>query len=107
MRQKGLLSLSEFVIIVLHKNMRTLSHFNYFHVFPRDNIRKTFTVIQNTILEYSDTLSFALQACIILYINGKQFMCSIFILFSIYATSLQTSLYSFNKIFKPLVVYRF
>ena len=47
-------------------------------MFSRDNIRKTFTVMHNQLFEHSDTLSFALLACIILYINGKLFRCSIF-----------------------------
>ena len=42
-------------------------------------IRKTFTVMHTAVLEHSDTLSLALLACIILYINGKQFRCSVFI----------------------------
>ena len=50
----------------------TLSHFNGFHVFPRDNIRKTFSVMHNTVFEHSDSLSFALLACTILYKNGTQ-----------------------------------
>ena len=55
-----------------------LSHLNGFHVFPRDNIRKTFTVMHYPVLDHSDTLSFALLACIILYINDTQFRCSVF-----------------------------
>ena len=47
-------------------------------MFPRDNIRKTLTVMHNTVFEHSDILSFALLACIILYINGTQFRCSVF-----------------------------
>ena len=47
-------------------------------MFPRDNIRQTFTFMHNPVFEYSDTLSFALLACIILYINSKQFSCSVF-----------------------------
>ena len=47
-------------------------------MFPPENMRKTFTVMHNSVVEYSDTLSFALLACIILYINGKQFRCSVF-----------------------------
>ena len=50
---------------------------NVFHVFPHYNIRKTFTVMHNPVLEHSATLSFALVACTILYINGKQFRCSV------------------------------
>ena len=46
---------------------------SYFHVFPRDNIRKPFTLCKQ-----SDTLSFALLDCIILHINNKQFRCSVF-----------------------------
>ena len=34
--------------------------------------------MHNPVFEYPDTLSFALLACIILYINGKQFRCSVF-----------------------------
>ena len=48
------------------------------HVFPNDNIRKTFTVMHNPVFEESDALSFVLLACTILYINGKQFKCSVF-----------------------------
>ena len=55
-----------------------LTDLNAFHVFPRDNIRKTFTVMHKPVFEPSDTLSFALLACIILYINGKQISCGIF-----------------------------
>ena len=55
-----------------------MSHLNGFNVFPRDNIRTPFTVMHNPVFEHSDTLSFALLACIILYINGKQFRCSVF-----------------------------
>ena len=44
-----------------------------FMSFSRDNIRKIFTVMHYQVLEPPDTLSFALLACIILYINGKQF----------------------------------
>ena len=47
-------------------------------MFPHDNIRKTFTVMHNPVFEESDALSFVLLACIILYINGKQFKCSVF-----------------------------
>ena len=47
-------------------------------MFPCDNIQKTFTVMHNPVFEHSGTLSFALLACIILYINGKQFRCSVF-----------------------------
>ena len=54
------------------------SHLNGFHVFPRENIRKTFTVLHKPVYEHSDTLSFALLACIILYTNDKQFRCSVF-----------------------------
>ena len=54
------------------------SHLNGFHVFPRDNIHKTFTVMHNPVFEHSDSLSFALMACILLYINGKQFRCNVF-----------------------------
>ena len=50
-------------------------------MFPRDNIRITFTVMHNPVFEYSDTLSFAFLACIILYINSKQFRCSVFTFF--------------------------
>ena len=55
-----------------------MSHLNDFHLFPRGNIRKTFTVMHNPVIEYSDTLSFTLLACIVLYINGKQFRCNVF-----------------------------
>ena len=47
-------------------------------MFPHDNIRKTSTVMHNPVFEKSDALSFVLLACIILYINGKQFKCSVF-----------------------------
>ena len=36
-----------------------LSHLKDFCVLPRDNLRKTFTVMHNPVFEYSDTLSFA------------------------------------------------
>ena len=45
---------------------------------PRDNIRKTFTVMHYPVLEHKDTLSFAFLVCIILYIDGKQFRCIVF-----------------------------
>ena len=44
---------------------------------PRDNIRKTPTVMHNTVFEHSNTLSFALLACIILHIKSTQFRCSV------------------------------
>ena len=49
-----------------------------FHVFSRDNIHKAFTVMHKPVFEHLVTLSFALLAFIILYINGKQFRCSVF-----------------------------
>ena len=49
------------------------SHFNGFHVFPRD-IREAFTFMHNPFFEHSDTLLVALLA----HINGKQFRCSVF-----------------------------
>ena len=55
-----------------------MSHLNDFCVFPCDSIRKSFTVMHNPVLDYLDKLSFALLACIILYINSKQFRCSVF-----------------------------
>ena len=61
----------------------SLSHLNDFHVFPRDNIRKLLYFMHNQVFEHSVTLSFALLACVILHINGKQFRCSVFTLFSI------------------------
>ena len=51
---------------------------SYFHVFPRDNIRKPFYFMHNPVFEQSDILSFALLDSIILHINGKQFRCSVF-----------------------------
>ena len=42
---------------------------SYFHVFPRDNIRKPFTLCITQSLRQSDRLSFALLDCIILHIN--------------------------------------
>ena len=47
-------------------------------MFPRDNIRKTFTVVHYTVFEHSDALSIAFLVCIILYMDGKQFRCSVF-----------------------------
>ena len=47
-------------------------------MFPRHNIRKIYTVMHNPVFVHSDTLSFALLACIISYINGTQFRCSVF-----------------------------
>ena len=38
----------------------------------------SFTVIHDQVFEHSDTVSFTLLACIILYINGKHFRCSVF-----------------------------
>ena len=51
---------------------------SYFHVFPRDNIRKPSTLCITQSLRQSDRLSFALLDCIILHINDKQFRCSVF-----------------------------
>ena len=53
-------------------------HLNGFHVFPRGNIRKTFTVMHYPVFEHLDTLSIAFLVSIILYIDGKQFKCSVF-----------------------------
>ena len=39
-----------------------LSHLNDFCVIPRDNKRKICTVVHKPVLEYLDTLSFALLA---------------------------------------------
>ena len=47
-------------------------------MFLHDNIRKTFIVMHTPVYEESDTLSFVLLACNILYINGKQIKCSVF-----------------------------
>ena len=47
-------------------------------MFPRGNIRKTFTVVHYPVFEYQDTLSFAFLICIILYIDDKQVRCSVF-----------------------------
>ena len=40
--------------------------------------------MQNPVFEHSNTLSFVLLACLMLYINGKQFSGCVLILFSIY-----------------------
>ena len=55
-----------------------LTHLNEFYMFPRYTIRKDFTFIYNLVFEHSDTLLFALLACIILHMNGKLFGCSVF-----------------------------
>ena len=55
-----------------------LSHLNGFHVLPCENIRKTLTVMHNPVFEHSDTFSFALLVCIILYINDEQFRCRVY-----------------------------
>ena len=47
-------------------------------MFPRDNFRKTFTVMHYLVFEHIDTLSIAFLVCIMLYIDGKQFRCSVF-----------------------------
>ena len=47
-------------------------------MFPRDHIRITFTVMHYQVFEHYDTLSFAFLVCIILYIDSKQFRCSVF-----------------------------
>ena len=86
---KGLISWLSFVMshceVVIQGQMwclivsiPDLSPLSYFYVFPRDNIRKLFYSMHNPVFEHSDTLSFALLDCIILHINGKQFMCSVF-----------------------------
>ena len=55
-----------------------MSHLNGFHVFPRDNILKYFTVLHYPGFEHEDTLSVAFMVCISLHIDGKQFRCSVF-----------------------------
>ena len=47
-------------------------------MFPRDNIRINFTVMHYPVFEHYDTFSFEFLVCIILYIDGKQFRCSVF-----------------------------
>ena len=47
-------------------------------MFPRDNIRITFTVMHYLVFDYYDALSFAFLVCVILYIDGIQFRCSVF-----------------------------
>ena len=59
-----------------------LSHLNDFHMFLV-TISVNFYFMHNPVFEHSDTLSFALLACVILHINGKQFRCSVFTFFSI------------------------
>ena len=63
-----------------------LTHLNVFHVFPRDNIRKTFIVMHtcNPVFEHSDTLSCASLASIIFYIIDTQFRCSVFTFVQLY-----------------------
>ena len=63
--------------------MKAMFLLAYLYVFPRDNIRKTFTVMHYPVFEHLDTLSIAFLVCIILYIGGKQFRCSVSLLFSI------------------------
>ena len=46
-------------------------------MFPCDNIRKTFTVMHYTVFEHYDALLIAFLVCIILYIDGKQFRCTV------------------------------
>ena len=55
-----------------------LSHLNGFHVFPRDNIHKTFTVMHYLVFEHLDTFYIACLVSIISYIDGKQFRCIVF-----------------------------
>ena len=52
------------------KKIGPLSHLNGFHVFARDNIRKTFTVMNYPVFEHYDTLSFAFLVCKILRCNN-------------------------------------
>ena len=47
-------------------------------MFPCDNIRETFTVMHYPVFEHLDTLSIAFFVSMILYIDGKQFRCSVF-----------------------------
>ena len=55
--------------------------------FPRDNIRKTFTVMHYTVFEHLDAFSTEFLVCIILYTDGKQFKCNVFTFVQyIYAT---------------------
>ena len=70
-----------------------MSHLNVFHAFPRDKI----TVMHNPSFEHFDTRSFGLPACIILYIIGKQFRCSVF---TFVQYSLIISCHCYNKLEK-------
>ena len=74
-------TLCEISVQICNLKIGPLSHWNGFHVFHRDNICKAFTCMHNPVFEHSDALLFAVPACIILLINGKQFRCSIFTLF--------------------------
>ena len=47
-------------------------------MFPRDNIRQTFTVMHYPVFEHLETLSIAFLVSIVLYIDGKQFRRSVF-----------------------------
>ena len=44
---------------------KNVNIFKWLHVFPRDNIRRALTFMHNSGFENSDTLLFALLACII------------------------------------------
>ena len=55
------------------ENNGPLSHLNGFHVFPRDNIRKTFNVMHCPVFGHKDTLSIAFLVCIIANNSGVAF----------------------------------
>ena len=59
----------EISVQICNLKMGPLSNLNGFHVFPHDNIRKTYTVMHNPVFEKSDTLSFVLLACINFFIK--------------------------------------
>ena len=62
----GSYSLCEISVQICNWKTELLSHLNSFHVFPRDNIRKTFIVMHNRVFDHLYTLSFDLPASFIL-----------------------------------------
>ena len=80
------LKLCEIFVQICNLKIGPLSHLNDFHVFPRDNILKTFTAMHYPVFGHKDTLSFAFLVCIILKVDGKQNRCFTFVQYSIVFT---------------------
>ena len=74
-------------------------------MFPRDNILETFTVMHYPVFEHLDTLSIAFLVSIILYIDGKQFRCSVFTFVQYIKGSKRKSSYLLEKLFEKDLVH--